>query len=80
MSEEELHRFSEYVASIDYEFYFRENRHAVNRRKLLLRLGEEGVHFAVTPAEFLELKELLSFETKNRAVPMQLVLDNVTLN
>ncbi|PID93266.1 MAG: hypothetical protein CSA95_08405 [Bacteroidetes bacterium] len=80
MSEEEMRRFSEYVHSIDYEFYIHRNRDAVNRRKLLLHLGEEGVYFAVTPAEFLELKELLSFKAGSSEVPTHVLIDKLTLN
>ncbi|NLT49608.1 MAG: hypothetical protein GXX85_01670 [Ignavibacteria bacterium] len=60
MNYEELESFSEYILKINYKHYLNINRNAPNRRKLLLHLGFKKIHFALTPNEFLELKELLS--------------------
>lgn len=72
---DELGEFAEYINAIDYKFYYKKNQYAQNRRKLLLRIGPKNIYLAVTPKEFLELRELVSLKSKNKILDNSEIID-----
>jgi hypothetical protein len=77
----ELKKFSNYVNSIDYEFYLEKNKKANNKRKLLLDLGFNNIFFCLHASEFTELKDLLSLKKDTYLTRNTNIIDfNITLN
>lgn len=74
LSHEELTRLSEYICSIDYNFYLEKNQHSRNRRKLLIHIDAGNKFMALNKEEFLELRNLLADNKKPG------ITDNINLN
>lgn len=62
LNKSEYVEFKEYVNEIDVDYYLKLNEKAQNKRKLLLKIGFRGVYFAISKYEFIELKELLTYD------------------
>lgn len=77
----ELNSFKKYLDGIDHKFYQQRNKESFNRRKLLLMTQSENTMFSVNEAEFLELRELLSFRKNKKKLKIK-EFDNyyITLN
>ncbi len=78
-SNDEFESFKMYVNSIDYKFYLAKNQQSQNRRKLLLHIGSNNGFLALNESEFVELKQLLSYEG-NTFINSQLLTSNINLN
>lgn len=66
LTRDELLSFRNYVFSINHKHYLNINSNARNIRKLMLNIGHSALFFSLHEYEFLELKELLSFEYINK--------------
>ncbi|MEA3317593.1 MAG: DUF6686 family protein [Bacteroidota bacterium] len=81
LTQQELKQFKDYVNSIDYQFYLYKNRHAQNRRKLLLNIGASNSFLALNVNEFIELKNLLSNKNEIPEIKnIQILISNINLN
>lgn len=74
LSHEELIRLTEYICSIDYNFYLEKNQHSQNRRKLLIHIDAGNKFLALTKDEFLELRNLVA-DNKSTGIT-----DNINLS
>jgi hypothetical protein len=67
LTDTELKEFKNYVSGTDYKFYLQLNSKAKNIRKLMLNVGSRNIYMSLHEHEFLELKNLLSFENISMA-------------
>lgn len=58
-TEDEFHRFCQYISSIDGEYYQSMNQDMRNARKIFLRMPIEGFYCALYLEELTELKRLV---------------------
>ncbi|MFT3738906.1 MAG: hypothetical protein QM786_09115 [Breznakibacter sp.] len=65
----QLDGFTKYVMEIDIDQYMELNKHACNKRKLMLQIGHCGAFFCLTPNELFELRELLSVKSQEGILP-----------
>lgn len=81
LSESQLDGFTKYVMEVDIEHYLALNKHACNKRKLMLQIGHCGAFFCINPNELFELRKLLSANRHEGILPnCVLISDDLILN